>query len=145
VPDSDVQAILDFLRWFGDGHHQAKEEAILFPALKSASASQSRPVDHLALEHNQERSMVEDIETDLRLAKLPEFVASANRLSSVLRNHIYKEDRLLFETADELLTPEEDEAVFEHLSQFDTELDRQILEEKLKTVRLLEWKYLRKQ
>ena len=141
---SDIERILEFLRWFADAHHQAKEETILFPALRLAAAAQERSVDHMTLEHNHERNLVEVMEKELRLAKLPEFVISANRLSSTLRTHIYKEDRILFETADEILGPTEDEAVFEGLSRFDTALDKQTLEEKLKELRSLEWKYLSK-
>jgi hemerythrin-like domain-containing protein len=141
---SDIDRVLDFLRWFADGHHQAKEETILFPALKQAAASQDRPVEHLNLEHDQERSMVEDLEADLRLAKLPEFVARAQRLSSTLRNHIYKEDRILFESVETALTAEQDDVVLERLKSFDTALDKQNLEEKLRDLHALEWKYLRR-
>src|SRR5215510_7931068 len=79
---ADIDKILDFLRWFADAHHQAKEEAILFPALKAAAASQCRPLDHMVLEHSQERSLVEQMEKDLRLSNLREFVTCANVLSS---------------------------------------------------------------
>src|SRR5215470_19862578 len=118
--EQDIGHILDFLRSFADAHHQAKEEAILFPALKRAATAQGRPVEHLSREHDQERSLVEDLETELRLAKLPEFMASARRLSSTLRNHMYKEDRILFVEADAILSSEEDSAVFDSLSRFDT-------------------------
>jgi hemerythrin-like domain-containing protein len=144
VEQPDVDKILDFLRWFGDSHHQAKEEVILFPALKKASASQSRPIEHMTLEHSQERAMVEDLETALRLSKLPEFVSSARQLSSTLRNHIYKEDRILFEKVDAVLSPEEDEAVYEKLTRFDSALDMRVLEDKLNDLRALEWRYLSK-
>src|SRR5262245_16727056 len=97
IDTGDTGKILDFLRWFADAHHQAKEETILFPALKSAAASQERSVEHMAFEHKQERSLVEDLETNVRLAQVSDFVSAANRLSSTLRNHIYKEDRILFE------------------------------------------------
>jgi hemerythrin-like domain-containing protein len=141
---ADADSILDFLRWFADAHHQAKEETILFPVLKSMAASQGRPVDHMTLEHDQERSLVEDLEKDVRLAHLSDFVACANRLSSTLRNHIYKEDRILFETAESLLTAVEDDAVFERLSRFDTPLDKEALQKRIEDLRSLEWKYLRK-
>jgi hemerythrin-like domain-containing protein len=144
LEESDIEKVLDFLRWFADAHHQAKEETILFPALRNAAASQQRSVQHLTLEHDQERNLIEEMEKDLRLAHLPEFVTKANRLSSTLRNHIYKEDQILFEAADELLAPNEDEAVFERLSGFDTVLDKQALGDKLNDLRALEWKYLRK-
>jgi hemerythrin-like domain-containing protein len=135
VEGPDVEKILDFLRWFADAHHQAKEETILFPALKRAAASQNRPVQHMTLEHDQERALIEEMEKDLRLANLSAFVACANRLSSTLRNHIYKEDRILFETADAVLSAEEDDAVFEQLSRFDTLTDKQALEERLRELR----------
>jgi hemerythrin-like domain-containing protein len=141
---ADIDAILDFLTWFADAHHQAKEERILFPALTRAAASQGRPVAHLVLEHGQERILLEDIEKEVRLAQFPDFVMSANRLSSTLRNHIYKEDHILFETADSLLNVLEDELVFEQLSKFDTTLDKETLDKKLEHLRSLEWKYLRK-
>jgi hemerythrin-like domain-containing protein len=141
---ADVDKILEFLRWFADAHHQAKEETILFPALKLAAASQGRPVEHMILEHSQERSLVEEMEKDLRLAKFTEFVTCANVLSSTLRNHIYKEDRILFETADAILSAQDDDAVCERLTRFDTQLEKQLLEQKLAELRSLEWKYLRK-
>jgi len=94
MEESDLDNILDFLRWFADGHHQAKEETILFPALKRAAASEHRPVDHMALEHEHERLLIEEMEKNVRLARLPEFASSAAHLSSTLRNHIYKEDRI---------------------------------------------------
>jgi hemerythrin-like domain-containing protein len=144
VDQPDIDKILEFLRWFADAHHQAKEETILFPALTRAAASQDRPVEHMTLEHDQERSLIEEMERDLRLAKLSEFVSTANRLSSTLRNHIYKEDRILFETAAAILSPSEDDAVLERLNRFETALDKQALEEKLKDLRSLEWKYLRR-
>jgi hemerythrin-like domain-containing protein len=142
VEGPDVEKILDFLRWFADAHHQAKEETILFPALKTAAVSQNRPVEHMTLEHDQERALIEEMEKDLRLAKLSEFVACANRLNSTLRNHIYKEDHILFETADAVLSPQEDDAAFEQLSRFDTVTDKQALQERLRELRSLEWKYL---
>ena len=142
--EEDVAKILDFLRWFADAHHQVKEETILFPALRRASASQGRPVEHLLVEHEQERSAVEDLETDLRLSRRKEFVAEANQLSSKLRNHIYKEDRILFETANAILDPTEDSAVLQNLKSFETEFDNQVLEDKLKDLRRMERIYLRK-
>jgi hemerythrin-like domain-containing protein len=144
LDEADVDELLDFLRWFGDGHHQAKEETILFPALKTAAAAQARSVEHLTLEHNQERALIEELEKDARLGKLSNFVSCAGRLSSVLRNHIYKEDEILFEAADSILNTAEDDGVFQQLDHFDTDSDKRSLEEKLRNLRSLEWKYLRK-
>ena len=138
-----VDRVLDFLRWFADAHHQAKEETILFPAIKAAAGAQDRPVRHMMFEHEQERQSIEDLEKDVRLGKLSDFVAAANKLISTLRNHIYKEDQLLFPEADSLLS-RQDDAIFEQLQRFDTPLDKQTLEHKQSELHSLEWKYLRK-
>jgi len=144
VDSEDTGKILDFLRWFADAHHQAKEETILFPAIKAHAASEDRPVRHMIFEHDQERQRIEDIEKDVRLGRLSDFASRASRLSSTLRNHIYKEDELLFPAADALLTPQEDQVLAEELSRFETALDKHILDQKLRDLHSLEWKYLRK-
>jgi hemerythrin-like domain-containing protein len=144
APQAGLETILDFMRWFADAHHQAKEETILFPALTKAAASQGRHVEHMAHEHDLDRKLIEQMEKDLRLSNLSEFAAKANQLSSTVRNHIYKEDRMLFETVDQVLSPKEDAEVFQQLEQFDSALDRHLLDEKLKDLRSLEWTYLRR-
>jgi hemerythrin-like domain-containing protein len=144
VDTVDIGNILDFLRWFADAHHQAKEETLLFPALKRAAASQGRSVEHMMLEHQQERALIEEIEAAARLARIPEFLLHANKLSSTLRNHIYKEDDILFEFAKTALSPGGDDAVAAQLEAFDTGFDKEILADKISRLRSLEWKYLRK-
>jgi len=144
VDQRDIDAVLEFLRWFADAHHQAKEESVLFPVVIQAAAAHNRSVEHMTVEHNQERALVEGIEKDVRLVRHAQFVAGARRLTSTLRHHIYKEDRILFESVDAVLSPQQDDAVFERLVHFETALDKQVLEERLKDLRALEWKYLRK-
>ena len=139
-----VDRVLDFLRWFADAHHQVKEETILFPAIKACSGAEDRPVSHMMFEHDRERQSIEDLEKDVRLKKLPDFAAAENKLSSTLRNHIYKEDELLFPEADSLLSSQQDDVIFEQLQRFDTPFDKQTLEHKQSELHSLEWKYLRK-
>jgi hemerythrin-like domain-containing protein len=87
------------------------------------------PARHLMWNTTSSRSLIESLERDVRLGRLHEFVAYANRLSSTLRNHIYKEDTILFEEADSLLNPQQDDICFEQLNGFETALDKQVLEQ----------------
>jgi hemerythrin-like domain-containing protein len=144
LDESDTVRLLDFLCWFGDAHHQAKEEAILFPALKRAAAAQKRPVEHMILEHEQERALIEQLQTAVRLGRIPDFVSCANKLSSTLRNHIYKEDQILFEITREVLDAAADDEVAARLDHFETALDKQLIVTTLASLRSLEWKYLRR-
>jgi hemerythrin-like domain-containing protein len=144
LDEHDIGGVLDFLRWFADGHHQAKEETILFPALKAAAAGQNRPVEHMMLEHEQERALIEQAEAAVRVSSIPHFMKCADKLSSTLRNHIYKEDHIMFEVTDELLDATADDEVLTKLNRFETALDKQLLSTKLGDLRSLEWKYLRR-
>ena len=57
---------------------------------------------------------------------------------------MYKEDRILFPEADAILSSEEDSIVFDSLDRFDTAIEKEDLEDKLRQLNKLEWKYLRK-
>jgi hemerythrin-like domain-containing protein len=144
VDEADLGKVLDFLRWFGDAHHQAKEETILFSAMKQAADAENRPVQHMILEHEQDRALIEQIETAVRLTRIPDFVSCADKLSSTLRNHIYKEDQILFEEACQTLDKETDDQVLSRLSHFETEFDKELMDVTLQNLRSLEWKYLRR-
>ncbi len=145
VDPTDVDAILNFLRWFGDAHHQEKEEKVLFPALKDAAAGeQTRPLQHMILEHNQERSLIEHMEKAARLRKSAEFTQCAGRLAAAMRNHIYKEDEILFESACSILSRADDEKVLQQLEAFETIADQTTLQAMLQDLRRMEWTYLRK-
>ena len=136
--EEDVAALLRFLRAFADDYHQMKEESALFPELRTASVAQDRPLQQMLFEHDQERSLVEGMEDSLYAKKGAEFVLFANRLTDLIRNHIYKEDNILFDIVDRALSPEQDAKVVAEFNKF------QIKPSFLADLRRLEWKYLRK-
>jgi hemerythrin-like domain-containing protein len=134
----DLAAILRFLRVFADDHHQTREESALFPEIMRTAQAQVGPVRHMLFEHNQERSLVEALEDSLCTKQGLEFVCFANRLTALIRNHIYKEDNILFDIVERSLSPEQDEKVTAELNKF--QLDVELLAD----LRRLEGKYLRK-
>jgi len=134
----DVGLLVRFLRAFADEHHQMKEECALFPELRHASSAQDRPLHQMLFEHDQERSLVEGLEDSMCTKKGIEFAHFANRLTALIRNHIYKEDNILFDIVERSLSPEQDERVVAEFNKF------QINPSFLADLRRLEWKYLRK-
>jgi hemerythrin-like domain-containing protein len=96
------------------------------------------------LENKQERALIEQIETTVRLAKIPEFLACVSKLSCTLRNHIHKEDDILFEFTKTALEPAVDDNVAGQLEKFETDHDKENLADKISDLRSLEWKYLRR-
>ena len=138
VDGEDVETILRFLRVFADDHHQTKEESALFPELRRSCIAGEPSVRHMLFEHDQERSLVEALEDALRTKKDTEFVYFADRFVALIRNHIRKEDTILFEIVDRQLSPEQDEKVVSELKKFATK------PEWFADLRRLEWKYVRK-
>jgi len=138
LEEADVAALLRFLRSFADEHHQVKEESALFPELVRASSAQDGQLHQMLFEHDQERSLVEGLEASLYAKKGAEFSYFANRLTDLIRNHIYKEDNILFDIVERTLSPEQDEKVVAEFNTF------QVNPSLLADLRRLEWKYLSK-
>jgi len=138
VDQDDAATLLRFLRVFADEHHHMKEESILFPELMRISQTEAGPLRHLLFEHSQERSLVEGLEDALRRTKAAEFAVFANRLTERVRNHIQKEDGILFPILDVLISSELDEKVTAGFEKFQP--DFKLLDD----LQRLESKYLRK-
>jgi len=129
----DVESILRFLRSFADDYHQGKEESALFPELRRLMKPEG-PLRQMLFEHDQERSLVEAIEDALFTRRGPEFVEFARRLIGLLREHIRKEDTVLFEFIGRTFSSEEDNSVTAEFDRFEVKpslmLDLQTLERK---------------
>jgi hemerythrin-like domain-containing protein len=140
----DVETILNILLVFGDKYHQAKEEGALFPVFAAVcDRSEYAAVRHMLFEHQQDRSLIEGMEDAVRRSNAPQFAEYAQRLATILRNHIYKEDNILFEKINATLSQEDDAQVILDFEGFDREF-RKHEQEMMHRLRVLEAKYLRK-
>ncbi|HWP60231.1 MAG TPA: hemerythrin domain-containing protein [Candidatus Acidoferrales bacterium] len=108
--------ILEFIRGFADQCHHHKEEKLLFPALEEHGIPvEGGPIGVMLVEHEEGRGYVKGMvdalalaETDPQTAKKI-LVTNAESYLRLLREHIRKEDDILFHIADEILSPEEQE------------------------------------
>jgi hemerythrin-like domain-containing protein len=140
----DVEAILHILRVFGDDYHQAKEEGALFPVFATVcDRSEYAAIRHMLFEHEQDRSLIEGMEDAVQRSNEAQFAEYAQRLGTILRNHIYKEDNILFEKINEALSKDDDARVILDFQRFDRDFDKH-QQEMTHGLRVLEWKYLRK-
>ena len=140
----DVTAMFQLLVAFGDELHQAKEEGALFPIFTSlCDAPEYAAVRHMLFEHEQDRSLMSGVSEAISTSNAPQFAEYGTRLANILRNHIFKEENILFETISEHLSPEDDKRILAEFASFDQ--DFQVRHGNLvDTLRKLEWKYLRK-
>ena len=105
---------LDFIRYFADQCHHLKEEKVLFPALEAHGIpSEGGPIGIMLIEHEEGRSYVRAMLAAICLIEAKNeggkesLLSSAQAYCRLLREHIQKEDEILFRMADEVISAEE--------------------------------------
>jgi hemerythrin-like domain-containing protein len=108
IPDGWWRTLVEWLRGFADVRHHAKEENVLFPAMVRCGAPErGGPIDVMLEEHVTGRSLVAamaDGSPGLRASAARQYVR-------LLRDHIDKENGILFPFAEAILDPATAEAV----------------------------------
>lgn len=110
VPPAFFLDAAAFASGFADGCHHRKEEGVLFPAMKQHGAPPSGGAIEVMLdEHEQGRSYVRQLRDAARqldagdTSAARRVIAAARGYTALLRDHIAKEDEMLFPLADELI------------------------------------------
>lgn len=100
--------LADFFKTFADQCHHAKEETHLFPVLeKYGVPKEGGPLGMMLGEHEQGRALVRTFaQADPQTA--PEAI---RRFVTLLREHIDKENEVLFPMSDEILPPQEQQTL----------------------------------
>ena len=121
----------DFIAGFADGCHHRKEEGVLFPAMRdSGMPPGDGPIDVMLDEHEQGRRLTRGMRDAARMLEGGDasiraaLVSNARSYVALLRDHIIKEDEMLFPMADELLSDAQQRAVadgFERVERDDME------------------------
>ncbi|MBN1146175.1 MAG: hemerythrin domain-containing protein [Anaerolineales bacterium] len=120
----------DFIKHYADGAHHMKEEGVLFIAMKESGVPvQGGPIGVMLAEHEQGRQFTHRMrEAALRLeqgdeAALDQIIQNALGYAALLRQHIYKEDNILFPMAERVIPGAEQGQVnrdFEKIGQQET-------------------------
>lgn len=122
------EKIMEFLHGFVDKCHHAKEEEVLFPALeKHGIQNEGGPIGVMLNEHHSGRELV--IILDMAIKELNSgnkpainsIISSSNDYIQLLRNHIRKENDVLFSLADKILSEEEQSEIAEKFEKIEIE------------------------
>ena len=110
----------DFIKGFADGCHHVKEEQVLFKTMSDHGLpAQSGPIGVMLYEHEQGRKYTRGMrEAALKLAAgdasaRAEVIRNARGYAALLRQHIEKENNVLFPMADQVIPLAEQDDVFE--------------------------------
>jgi hemerythrin-like domain-containing protein len=108
LPAGWWDTMLAWLGAFADRTHHAKEEYVLFPAMiKAGAPSEGGPIDLMLEEHAEGRALVRAMEQ----AVPADQAGAARRYVELLRQHIEKENDVLFPLADAVLDEADQQAV----------------------------------
>jgi hemerythrin-like domain-containing protein len=127
IPGDLMTNAVDFFRTFADKCHHGKEETELFPLLEQRGIpKEGGPIGAMLIEHDQGRAFVRAMsDAANRYAQgdasaAPALVQSTLGYVHLLREHIWKENNVLFPMADQALSDTDQEklhAAFEHIEQ----------------------------
>jgi hemerythrin-like domain-containing protein len=109
-----IEKILDFFRNFADRCHHAKEEKHLFVALQERGMSRDvGPIAVMLSEHQHGRNRLKAVAEAINKAKtgdrqaLKQVRENLTAYVKLLKEHISKEDNVLFAMAEKVLTPKD--------------------------------------
>ena len=105
---------LDFFSHFADQCHHFKEEQVLFPAMEEHGIPKDGgPIGVMLMEHEEGRSHVRSMRAAVVAVEAKSEAAKESLLNSaraylrLLREHIQKEDEVLFRIADDVIPADE--------------------------------------
>jgi len=141
IPSEHLEQIVAFIQGFADKCHHAKEEDLLFPAMEECGfPRQAGPIGVMLLEHEEGRRFVRAMkeatekykEGDRKAAAL--FVENAQSYIALLRQHIDKEDNILYEMADRNLSGEQNKKLEEDFERVEKEVTGPSQHEEFKAI-----------
>jgi hemerythrin-like domain-containing protein len=128
VEPERLTEMLEFFQTFADRCHHGKEEDLLFPLLERKGLLRAGgPVGVMLDEHEQGRALVRRMTEAAKAYKERDALAgrhyadASRRYAALLRQHIDKENQILFMLADRLLSPDEQDELVEGFERIETE------------------------
>jgi hemerythrin-like domain-containing protein len=128
VPESTLAGLMEFFQEFADRCHHGKEEEVLFPQLVEKGLSQDEgPIGVMLQEHAMGREFIRSMKqsTNAYRAGTPGASASwtqaARSYAALLRQHIIKENEVLFAMAERMLSDSEQRKIAEGFERVEIE------------------------
>lgn len=143
---NDLKEIVNFLIEFADKCHHGKEEIYYFPALEKAGIpNEGGPIGVMLNEHEKGRSYIRHMKESVSgdSTDTQAFAKAASSYVTLMRNHIEKENNILFMMGDQRI---KDETQMELLQKFEQHEEKVVGEGKHEELHALlekfEQKYL---
>ena len=113
---------VDFIKNYADGFHHAKEEKIYFIEICEHEASMHcNPVEQMLYEHDTGRNLVKGIIAGIEKNDKNYVIENTINYCNLLKDHIFKEDNILYPMADNILTAQVQEEMLEKFAKVEAD------------------------
>jgi len=139
VPLGLFKKSVDFIKNFADKCHHGKEEEILFPFLeKRGIPKEGGPIGVMLTEHDIGRSFVRKIVDGINKNNKKTIVENSFGYIQLLRDHIEKENNILFTMADSVLTKNDSKEILKKFDEVEKRMGKGVHEKYKKLIDELE-------
>lgn len=126
-----AQSFIRFIHEFADALHHAKEENVLFRVLEVPGVlNHCNPVPQMVWEHHKARELVQNMLNALKAENLEQLAASMSQYIRLLKEHIYKEDSILYPMAERALSEAAKISLLKEYELTDSRLEAQAIWQK---------------
>ena len=120
----NANCFIQFIHEFADHFHHAKEEDILFRYLEVPGVlTHCNPVPQMLFEHSKAREFVRNMENAIQTKEINELTVNAGQYARLLKEHIYKEDNILYPMAERGLSDEAKSSLLKEYTETDNRLN----------------------
>ncbi|QGA69132.1 hemerythrin domain-containing protein [Sulfolobus sp. E11-6] len=137
----DIKTIINFIKNFVDDCHHVKEEKVLFNFLEQKGMV-GGPTYVMVYEHNKLRDLISKIEAEY--SEPQNLREDLNNLIMLLASHIDKENNVLFPTAENLISDDEDKVIYNKFEKIEENFGKEKHEKYIELINELYGKYVNK-
>ncbi len=120
VDPKHQEEILEFIKNFVDKCHHGKEEDLLFPAMEEVGIPKKEgPIGMMLMEHDMGRGYAKGMRENI--SNPEKFIRDARGYIELLRQHIEKENNILYQMADTNISQTKDNKLLKEFNKFELE------------------------
>ena len=121
-----TKTLLDFLWDYGDLCHNTKEEKVYFPLLLEKGLPPQGPIGVMLQEHEQEREYIKILKEQIEQKEISgklhdDFSDNVKQYSELTKNHIWKENDILYPMGRRILTDDDDKLLLDKFTEIETQ------------------------
>lgn len=120
------KSVVDFIRNYADKLHHAKEEDILFKKFDECNEMGCNPIQQMLYEHDLGRNFVKGIEEGINEDNKKKIIENARDYCNLLKDHIFKEDNVLYPMAEEAIDEKTKEKMIKKFKEINKERKKDI-------------------